>query len=645
MPHQEQAEPGAGAARSRARAAERLARSNPEASWPVTAYRRALPVRLRRRVARVVSREVRMQTKQLLSVWPSAGPSLSTVRAEREIRRHPRPLLGADRPLGRVRGVPKVLLASPGVSPLQARNANAAAVCEALEGAEVDYFWVRGRRNDSAVIAVPERDRDRVHLALAELCERLPGYVSPMDGRTATPRESSPGFAAATWKRLAAARVIRMTWYHSDPSGRLVLGPKYGCDVEFWAEEEGRLVAPRSQPVADEVPLHDTPVQESGALFTRLASPDTEMPTVRTRREFASPRPDDIRFPVDAVYTWVDGQDPAWLRRRQEAQGQPYHEEAANTARFASRDELRYSLRSLRQNAPWIRRVFLVTDDQTPSWLDPSAEGITLVSHRDIFTDPSVLPTFNSHAIESQLHHIEGLSEHFLYFNDDMFLGRPVTPQDFFHANGLTKFFPSPALIPMGDPGDEDVPVSAAGKNNREVLDSRFHTVITHKMKHIPYPLRRSVLAEIETVFADRHRATAAARFRSLDDLSIASSFHHYYAYQTSRAVPGQVSYAYVDLAHPDTGRRLGQLLARRNRQAFCINDTISTDEDVEGQQLLLEPFLEAYFPVPSLFERSPASGAPRREPAGERRREPAGTPSLGAAGEPPREATAALSP
>ncbi|MER7050082.1 stealth family protein [Streptomyces jumonjinensis] len=573
----------------------------------MTAYRRVLPVRLRRTIARLVSRRIRSQLKQVLAAWPSLGPRLSGARAERAIRRHPRPLLASDRPLGTVRGVPKVLLTGAAISPLQARQDNAAAVCEALEAAGADYFWVRGRRNDSAVIAVPERDRPRVHRELAALCERLPGYVSAMDGRSGTPRESAPGFVPATWRRLASARVIRLTWYHADPGGRLILGPKYGCDVEFWAEEGDRLSAPRPQPVADEVPLVDTPVWRPGALFTRLAAADSGLPPVRTRREFASPRPDDIRFPIDVVYTWVDGQDPEWLRRRQEAQGQPYHEEAANTARFASRDELRYSLRSLRQNAPWVRKVFLVTDDQRPAWLDTSADGLTVVSHKDIFTDPRVLPTFNSHAIESQLHHIKGLSEHFLYFNDDMFLGRPVTPQDFFHSNGLTKFFPSPALIPMGEPGDQDVPVSAAGKNNRTLLDSHFQTVITHKMKHIPYPLRRSVLAEIESVFADRHRATAGSRFRSLEDLSIASSFHHYYAYQTSRAVAGRISYAYVDLAHPDTGRRLGQLLARRDRQAFCINDTVSGDEDVESQARLLRPFLEAYFPVPGPFERAPA--------------------------------------
>lgn len=114
-------------------------------------------------------------------------------------------------------------------------------------------------------------------------------------------------------------------------------------------------------------------------------------------------------------------------------------------------DELRYSLRSLDQYAPWVRTVHLVTDDQIPAWLRTHTPGLHVVSHKEIFDDPNQLPTFNSHAIESQLHHIEGLSEHFLYFNDDVFLERPAVPQDFFLTNGLTKIFPSKALIPRGN--------------------------------------------------------------------------------------------------------------------------------------------------------------------------------------------------
>lgn len=303
------------------------------------------------------------------------------------------------------------------------------------------------------------------------------------------------------------------------------------------------------------------------------------------------------------MYTWVDGHDPEWARRRATCAGQAYHEEADNAARYLNRDELRYSLRSLDQYAPWVRTVYLVTDGQVPSWLNAGMPGIRVVSHKEIFDDPSLLPTFNSHAIESQLHHIDGLSEHFLYFNDDVFLGRPVVPQDFFLANGLTRFFPSPVLIPPGEPTESDVPVAAAGKNSRALVEATFGTVISQKMKHTPHALRRSVLYELETRFPAEHHATAGHRFRSLDDVSFVSSLHHYYAFHTARAVPAQVRYAYLDVSHPALATRLETLLARRDKQVFCLNDTVSGDQELDTQQTLLTTFLETYFPVPGPYE------------------------------------------
>src|SRR5438445_117204 len=93
--------------------------------------------------------------------------------------------------------------------------------------------------------------------------------------------------------------------------------------------------------------------------------------------------------------------------------------------------------------APFVRNVYLVTMDQTPAWLNVDHPKLTVVSHSDIYADRAALPTFNSSSIETQLHHIDGLAEHFLYFNDDVFLGRPCSWQDFFWAGGATKFFPA----------------------------------------------------------------------------------------------------------------------------------------------------------------------------------------------------------
>ncbi len=96
--------------------------------------------------------------------------------------------------------------------------------------------------------------------------------------------------------------------------------------------------------------------------------------------------------------------------------------------------------------APWVRHVYLVTDRQVPSWLAPS-DRITVVDHSEIYRDPSVLPIFNSSAIITQLHHIEGLSEHYLYLNDDIFFGADVTPAE---LSGSAPASPrcSPAALP-----------------------------------------------------------------------------------------------------------------------------------------------------------------------------------------------------
>ena len=79
--------------------------------------------------------------------------------------------------------------------------------------------------------------------------------------------------------------------------------------------------------------------------------------------------------------------------------------------------------------APWVRRIFIATDSPVPEWLAAHPK-VTIVRAEDHFTDLSALPVYNSHAVETQLHHIPGLAEHFLYSNDDMFFGRPLVADD-----------------------------------------------------------------------------------------------------------------------------------------------------------------------------------------------------------------------
>lgn len=146
--------------------------------------------------------------------------------------------------------------------------------------------------------------------------------------------------------------------------------------------------------------------------------------------------------PIDAVIMWVDGSDPAHaekLNRHLEKLGGKRPSSASKT-RFHHAGELDYCVTSLLKFAPWLRTIFIVTDNQRPALLD-AIQGtvlehkITLVDHRDIFQGyETCLPSFNSMAISSLLWKIPGLAEQFLYLNDDFMLIRPVYPEDFFNA-------------------------------------------------------------------------------------------------------------------------------------------------------------------------------------------------------------------
>jgi len=331
--------------------------------------------------------------------------------------------------------------------------------------------------------------------------------------------------------------------------------------------------------------------------------------TVVQRPAKARPAPVTVlNEPVDVVYTWVDGSDPEWARAKSEAWDRTHpgelHKFAANDERYRSHDELRYSLRSIDYFAPWVNRIFLVTAGQVPAWLNHEDPRIVMVDHRQIFADPSALPTFNSHAIEAQLHRIPGLSEHFLYLNDDVFLGRPVRPELFFHGNGVTKFFFSDQRIVPGAPDAGDLPVDSAAKRNRALMEERFGRTVEFKFKHAPHAQRVSTLTKLAEDFAVDHAATTAARFRSPGDISIPSSLAHHYGYAIGAAVPADIAYRYCDIGAPLAHLKLLRLLHQRDADVFCLNEVGGTGVDPQKQDVMVQRFLQSYYPVPSSFER-----------------------------------------
>ena len=142
---------------------------------------------------------------------------------------------------------------------------------------------------------------------------------------------------------------------------------------------------------------------------------------------------------VDAVIMWVDGNDPTHKIKRDKFSKKP--EKNVNSAaklkwRFLDAGEIKYCIYSIRKFAPWIRNIFLVTDDQCPVWLTENLRkklGIVIIDHKVIFSEHiECLPTFNNISISSLLFKIPGLAEKYIVFNDDSLIIQYVDEEDFF---------------------------------------------------------------------------------------------------------------------------------------------------------------------------------------------------------------------
>ncbi|WP_411104660.1 stealth family protein [Streptomyces sp. cmx-4-9] len=599
-----------------------------------------------RRVARVLNPEGRIPRQ------PAPAQRERTAPADRTAA--PRPpgredeLLAALAPAeGVVRYRGRLAVVRDDLLPADLRAANLRAAAEALESADIAYGLVP----DGGLlhrVAVPPGSRDAALRACAAafaarpvyadllgdggvlatvLAESLPAAVDRAERPPARAADGgatdAAGAADPAEGEPAAPEVKGVRLYQQVvTSGRtLHLGSDHGCDLEFWSAPEtgtGGVASLRQTPFGWWVP-------SLAATATRRVG-DRDYPVLEAlARRF----PDDIDFPIDAVVTWVDASDPRWRRRREQALAAagpataqaPGAESGADEAvdsgehRYRDRGELRYCLRSIAAYAPWIRHVFLVTDDQVPAWLASEHPGLTVVAHRDLFAEPAVLPVFNSHAIETQLHRIPGLAEHFVYFNDDIFLGRPQQPQNYFIPSGLPKVFHDDRAVPPSHPDSADDVFTASQRATRRAVEAAAGRTYPRILAHTPYPLSRSLFDRVEDRLPGGLTATSRSVFRSATDIAPVTLAAHL-ALAEGRAVEGELTAAYVSTGRADHIDRLGDMVHERACDAFCLADDEGTDLSPQAQQHAVAAFLEAYFPLPSPFEKPPAADGDRAAPA-----------------------------
>ena len=290
---------------------------------------------------------------------------------------------------------------------------------------------------------------------------------------------------------------------------------------------------------------------------------------------------------VDAVVAWVDGSDPKHEAKRQEwlaRESGRLIKKAAIPLRFSDNGELRYCLRSIRNHAPWISTIYLITDAQTPNFLDrhaAAALGVRIVDHKTVFRHRAhFLPTFNSCAIETMMWQIPDLSERFIYFNDDMFFCGVLQPNDFFRDD---------KVVLRGRKVDWTTrPTRDAHGRAQRLGATLAGSDLRHGLleAHVPYPVRRSVMQSLAARLPDEFDRNAAQRFREHGTFT-PIAMHNAECLQRGLAVViagADTAYITARACHELDGDQLREKFApvlQETKTLFCINDLGAMREKV----------------------------------------------------------------
>lgn len=306
---------------------------------------------------------------------------------------------------------------------------------------------------------------------------------------------------------------------------------------------------------------------------------------------------------IDLVYLWVDDSDINW-RKQKEAYAKRtcnINDLSTNSCRFKDNQELKFSLRSVMMNIPWINNIFIVTCGQVPSWLDlKNNSKINIITHEQIMPKEA-LPTFNSEAIETCICNIPSLSEYFLYANDDFFVNKPLKKDFFFDKNGnpITR-------MKQQFWTNEEIEKRLYQHNvtySYNLLKTKFNIneKFNYESMHNIDAYRKSYYLECKNLFKEEFEKTCYSKFRTKD--SVQRTIVQYYMIIQNKCKPifgySKINNTiYVGLTYKD---KMAAIIKEKQPDLLCINDSEYTAEE---HRINLKSFLSSLYPSKQAWEK-----------------------------------------
>lgn len=327
---------------------------------------------------------------------------------------------------------------------------------------------------------------------------------------------------------------------------------------------------------------------------------------------------------IDFIVTWVNMDDPKWKEDFLKFSGMQQNEKNGVTeARFRDYGLLRYWFRGIEKFAPWVRKIHFITCGQKPDWLDADNPKINLVEHKD-YIPSQFLPTYNSVVIERYIHKIPGLAEHFIYFNDDFYITRPITQERFFH-NGLpcdiAAFQYNPAWSQWYKRIKNNIRIINRHFDKREVMKrdhdkwfdksygSRarwnyllkpYGKFITLRTPHNAQPYLKTTFEEVWAAAGKELTETSVNRFRAVTDYTpelfrtwqiCSGNFEPYNTYADTKMFPLMIK-----------SKKAVKAIREQKYSLICLNDNKHIRNYNEVMESIREAF-ESILPEKSSFE------------------------------------------
>ncbi len=329
---------------------------------------------------------------------------------------------------------------------------------------------------------------------------------------------------------------------------------------------------------------------------------------------------------IDVVVLWVDDNDPEWQTQRNRYRGLG---DETSIIRYRDWGILKYWFRSVEKNIPWVRKIFFVTCGHYPDWLNRDNPKLRLVKHED-YIPHEFLPTFSAMPIELNLHRIEELSEHFIYFNDDMFVVNKLSP-DFFFRKGLPR---ASAVMSARSAYviENDRPVFVMPLVDINVLNRHFkkHKAIARhwykwfapcygrhlidniylipakeftgfKSVHLPNSYLKSTFEEIWQAEESILYETSKHRFRMINDVN--QFLMMYWQFASGKFIPRTHDVGRKITINRANKGKIHEVLNDPGTKMICLNDDEELGDDFDDLKDFIIRELDSLFPEKSSFE------------------------------------------